>query len=556
MPVLRKRITSRSMTLMLAIAMIGRAAAASPASADPAPLDPTFGVGGVVITDVLAASDIATDGLVLPDGRIMVCGIGVTSGTNSSFLLLRYLPSGVLDSNFGTSGVVAIGFGGTSTGATCLARQSDGKLVVGGSFTSGGNRFTAIVRVDSAGALDPSFGTGGKVAQLVGPIGDVDDLLIQPDGKVVIAGSFRVSGTTTYMGLRRYDSNGVIDGGFGVSGTVTRGPGTDNHAYAIALQPDGKLVAVGITDLGGGLGAEFLTFRFKPNGTPDSTFASFGRAITDVSGLSDIARSVAIMPGGRILVGGYTGLAGNTSQRFAVARFRSDGVLDTGFDGDGIALSSVVGATGYTFLEDMTLLTSGRILLGGQTTNLGTSDDFALARMDSTGAMDTTFGTAGISTLDPSGGGRDYIQHLAWQSDGRFIAIGQAGGSLFPNGPRIALARYLDSERPVAVPDPAYHANGYELAPGAPNPFRGSTCITFRLPEAAFVQLRVFDAQGRAIHTLVSRRLESGTHSIDWSGAGPAGAPVPFGLYLCRLETRGPDGLQITRGIQKLMRLR
>lgn len=493
--------------------------------AQPGSIDPTFGVGGIVTTDVSSGGDVARDGLILSDGRIIICG-----ATNSfgSFLMIRYHNDGSVDSSFGNHGIVTTIMGGTGAEATGMVRQSDGKLVLAGSFASGGSSFSAVARYDSNGVLDGSFGTNGKAVHDIGIGGDVKDVLLQPDGKIIAAGTFR-SGSTLFMGLRRYKTNGTLDSTFGFNGTVTRGPGVENRCFGIALQSDGKIVGAGITDQGAGY--NFLVFRFKPSGSPDSTFGTVGRVITSVSVFPSFGADVAVLPDSQIVVAGYAGAAANLTHKYAVVRYNPLGTPDSTFGTAGIALTPEIGiTTGFAFLNRMLMLNSGKILLTGQGTNLGTSDDFAVARMKANGAIDSTFGTNGIVYTNITSNGRDIPYRLLHQPDGNIIAIGQGGTGVFVGGPQVTLVRYINDELPTAVNPKATLPNEFRIEQNYPNPFNPSSKIKFRIPHSAYVTLTVYDILGRMVATLVNGEMQPGNYETVFNAGG-----LSSGVYLCRL---------------------
>ena len=532
-----------------ALLLIANAPLALGAAGD---LDPTFGTSGIVLTDVTAGGDWAQNGVILPDGRIVACGI---QNSGAGFLLLRYQSNGSLDPSFGAGGKLQTAMPG-SVDQTRIARQPDGKLVVAGSYFSSPNHFSVVARYDSNGTLDPTFGTGGRVTQQIGPIGDVQGLVIQSNGGIVICGSFRVSGSITYLGLRRYDAAGVLDTGFGVGGTVTRGPGTDNHGYALALQPDGRIVAVGSTDLGGGLGPEMLTFRFKSNGSPDSTFATFGRAITSVSLFPEFAGAVALMPDGRVVVGGHIGIQSSNTHRYAALRFLPDGTLDPNFGSAGITLTPEMGiTTGYAFLTGMVLFSSGRMVLCGQATRLGSSDDFAMACLDSTGAMDASFGNGGQVYTDLAGGGRDIANGVLSESDHKLVVLGSAGTGVLVGGPQVGVARYLFDESVVGVAAESARDVDFGLDGIFPNPFGSSTRLSFRLPEEARVRLAVYDVCGREVRVLEAGVLDPGSHVFGWDGRDAGGERLRAGVYLARLEWPGAAGRLRRASVRRLVLL-
>src|SRR6266705_1516243 len=228
----------------------------SPSTAGPGALDPSFGSGGIVVTDFNGSIDDAAFAVaVQPDGKILAAGYVFSSAaTNYDFALARYLPDGSLDATFGTDGRVVTDFsagGGifaNNDGASSAALQSDGKIIVAGAST---HELTfqdfAMARYNPDGSLDAGFGNGGKAELSFFNNADIDfisGVALQPDGKIVVAG---VTTTATRdFALARYNPDGRLDLTFGVSGKVVTDLGNvDNNAFAMALQPDGRIVIAG-----------------------------------------------------------------------------------------------------------------------------------------------------------------------------------------------------------------------------------------------------------------------------------------------------------------------
>jgi uncharacterized delta-60 repeat protein len=268
-------------------------------------LDRSFGVGGTVLN--LRAYGPA--GLtVQPDGRIVVAD-------RSSARLFRYTQSGSLDRGFGSRGIVTTRFG---TGAWALVLRPDGKIVVAGAMTVRGRRMFALVRYNPNGTLDTSFGRDGTVRTALPGHAAFASLVLQPDGKLVAAGA---SGRESHqaMLLARYNATGSLDRSFGSDGIVTTRVGADSSAYAVAIQPDGKIVSAGTTSkkepLASGAHYTFVLARYKPNGTLDHSFGSTGIETTRI-GTDSGADTLAIQPDGKLVAAGYS------DGEFALARYQ------------------------------------------------------------------------------------------------------------------------------------------------------------------------------------------------------------------------------------------
>ncbi|HEU5064712.1 MAG TPA: PASTA domain-containing protein [Gaiellaceae bacterium] len=400
------------------------------AQAAPGALDPSFGTGGKVTT-ALGPTDAEAYGLALqPDGKLVAAGYA-SNGSNNDFALARYSPNGSLDTSFGSGGKVTTSFGPSShDGANALVRQPDGKLVAAGYTSDGSGYDFALARYNADGSLDTSFGSGGKVTT---PIGSGHDLafalVLQPDGKLVAAGDSS-NGSDRDFALARYSPNGSLDTSFGSGGKVTTWIGSGNDsAYALAVQPDGKLVAGG-SNLQGSQSVVALA-RFNTNGSLDSGFGTGGKVATAFGGYA-WATALALQPDGKLVVGG----AGSTGsqQGFALARYNQNGSLDTTFGSAGKVTTAIGSNDGA---KAVALQPDGKLVAAGYA-RAGSADVFALARYGANGSLDTTFGSAGKATA--AIGSDDDASALALQPDGKLVV---AGGTWNGSKEQFALVRYL-----------------------------------------------------------------------------------------------------------------
>jgi uncharacterized delta-60 repeat protein len=359
-------------------------------------LDSSFGVGGRVITPVGTYDDFAEKVVIQSDGRIVVAGRSAFQNT-FDFAVVRYLANGSLDTSFSGDGMLSTNILGDDQ-AFGMAIQPDGKVLVAGSADSGGNKDFALVRYRTDGALDTSFGNGGKVTTAVGTFSDIaESVLLQPDGKIILAG--RSSYYEMYdFALARYNTNGSLDTSFSGDGLVSTNILGDDHAYAAALQPDGKILLAGYSDPGND--PDFAVVRYQSNGSLDSTFGSAGRVTTAVGSQRDIGTCMRLQPDGKILVGGKSDYFGMNN--FAMVRYRLDGSLDPSLDSDGKLATHLLG-------DDqpygMALQSDGKVLLAGYMYS-GRTIDYALVRYTSSGALDSVFG-GNFNTL---GGTIDYTE--------------------------------------------------------------------------------------------------------------------------------------------------
>jgi uncharacterized delta-60 repeat protein len=400
---------------------------ASPAHAAAGDLDPTFGTGGKVTTDFFGRDDGGRRALILqPDGKIVLAGNAVSTNP-LDFALARYNTDGSLDVTFGSGGKVTTDFFGVDDGANGAVLQPDGKIVAaGGAHKTNGDYDIALARYNTNGTLDATFGSGlsGKVTTDFGcPPGSfgvevAQSVALQPDGNIVIAG---VCGSS--FQVVRYLTTGALDPTFGSGGRVTTSFGFTSGALSVLIQPDGRIVAGGPVFQSGG-GRNWALARYLTNGNLDTTFDSDGRLTTDFGGVDDGPWSMTVQ--GAAIVG--VGIANGVD--FGVARWTmSDGSLDTTFGTGGKVITnfgSTEGAFGVAVQADNKL-----VVVGG-------GPDFKLARYNSDGSLDTTFDSDGKVTTDFSGAD-DTAQGVRIQPDGKIVVGGYARGSL---GYDFALARY------------------------------------------------------------------------------------------------------------------
>ncbi len=408
-------------------------------------LDSTFGSAGRATTTFSSGFDIdsAKSTAIQSDGKIVVAGYGLVAGL-TQFALARYNTNGTLDTTFDSDGKVSTAIGTTGSAANSIAIQNDGKIVVAGYANNGSNYDFAVVRYNANGSLDATFDGDGKLLTSIGASDDyASSVAIQPDGKVVVFGD-SVGGTKSDVALSRYNSNGTLDTSFSGDGKVTISIG-NNYDYgggdrSLALQSDGKIVVVGLSNsLSNNNQSDFAVVRFNSNGTLDSSFDGDGKLITDFGTTSDYALSVAIQNDGKLVVAGESYALDGTGNNFALARYNPNGSLDTTFSGDGKL------TTDFDFQDDVArsllLQPDGKVLLTGSRTRFG-SFDFALARYTANGSLDTSFDGDGKLTTD-FGSAYDEAYSAALQSDGKIVVVGY--GSNAATNKDFAVARYSET---------------------------------------------------------------------------------------------------------------
>jgi len=336
-------------------------------------LDASFGNNGKVTTDFGMGDDSGSAVAIQSDGKIVVAGYA-SNGTDDDFAVVRYNPDGSLDTTFGTGGIVTTGIGTGDDEAFAVAIQSDGMIVAAGDSNNGSNLDVALVRYDTDGNLDATFNGTGKVTT---PIGSSNDsafaVAIQSDEKIVIAGDSN-NGADIDFAVVRYDTDGSLDTTFNGTGVVTTGIGSsDDEAFAMALQSDGKIVAAG--DSSSGANIDFAVVRYNTNGSLDTTFNGTGKVTTPIGSSEDEAFAVAIQSDEKIVAAGESN--NGTDVDFAVVRYNTNGSLDTGF-GTGGKVTTAIGPS-HDEAFAVALQSDGKIVAAGDSYN-GTDYDFAVVR--------------------------------------------------------------------------------------------------------------------------------------------------------------------------------
>lgn len=281
--------------------------------------DASFGAGGKVTLDFYGDADGATAVTIQTDGKIVVAGRSKNGGNPSDFALARLnMLDGTPDGGFGAGGKVSIDFAGGADRAEDVAIQTDGKIVVAG--TASGADF-GVVRRNGDGTPDAGFGAGGKTTtDFNGTQDAAEAIAVQTDGKIVVGGRANSTGVTADFGLVRYDSTGTPDASFGAGGKRTTDFfGSVEIINDIVLQPDGKIVAVGLVNLGG-TDIDFGVARYNTDGTPDAGFG-FGGKVTTAFTESEAAQAVALQADCKIVVAGFSNPPNTSDSLFAVARY-------------------------------------------------------------------------------------------------------------------------------------------------------------------------------------------------------------------------------------------
>jgi len=326
---------------------------------------------------------------------------------------------------------------------------------------------SASASASVGGAPDPTFGRDGTVVTDItgdGRLDTVADVAVAPDGRIVAVGHTVVRPLDGEeedqpdhdFVVARYNRDGSLDATFGAGGVVRTsfgGAQSRDEAKAVALQPDGKIVVAGNSDPDLEALGDFALARYNRDGSLDTTFGAGGLVVFDIGRIDSVA-GLAIQPNGQIVVAGSSDARGTSPDYdFALARFQPDGSLDTAFGEGGKVLTPFGTAPSMDIANAVAIQPNGRIVVVGQS-NAGGSTDFAVARYDRDGALDATFGTGGTVLTDVTGAqGIDIAVDVAVRANGEIVVAGSGGG--------FSLVRYLRD----GTLDPTFGTGGHVNTP-------------------------------------------------------------------------------------------
>ena len=456
--------------------------------------DTTFGSGTCAngpcpgVTATIIGDSGGPTGLALQGTSYLVSGVSFPAFGTSSVVVFRFTSNGTLDTTFGTNGKASAKPTGNGDNGRGIAVRADGRIIVAGLANGDhGDTDSLVTAFTAAGQLDTTFnGTGFSRLDVGSMFGEWRGTALQADGKIVAAGftvsengtkggvvarynidgtldpAFGTAGLTTFafpanavtlqadgkivvggfamvgspakpaMAFGRFNTNGSVDATFGTSGSTTiAAASNDEEISAVAMQADGKIVGGGFVT---GTFLDSVFVRLTSAGALDTTFGGSGKVIASASTGSDVVNAVAIQADGKIVGGGWAEISG-TQDSMTVTRVNTSGTLDTTFGTGGFGTATFTTFTSHGFA--LTIEPNGKIVIAGNIFNTGNStDDFAIARFTTAGVLDTTFGTNGLTTNDF--GNHNRIFALARLPSGKLLGAGETGGFF-------SLVQYLDT---------------------------------------------------------------------------------------------------------------
>lgn len=493
-------------------------------------LDNTFGVGGLVTTDFIGDFNEAFSVVVQPDNKIIVAGYGLNI-TSFDFELVRYNTDGTLDETFGEAGKVITDLGGSDQ-INSMLLQADGKILVAGRSVNT-NYYFALARYNTDGILDNTFGTNGTVITDVTTGSDVASSVgITPNQKILVAG-YSFNGTERDIILVQYNMNGTLDTTFCAGGKLVSNITEREQVNALLIQPDGKIIVAGEANY------TYCLIRYNSDGTFDNSFGINGIVITNMgSNLFSVARSIAIQPDGKIVVAGD--IENGPFSDVALARYNIDGTLDDTFDFDGKVITNV--GSGYDYANSLTLQPDGKILVAGSTaidTVFFPNSKFLLLRYNQDGSLDESFGINGAS-IDYIGMTDNFLHSVVMQPDGKILVAGM-GDLGISIGFDFVIMRYL-SDLNVGILDFIKPQNSVLIYP---NPINSELHLKYTIGEMAMISINITDTQGKLISEIISnQRQDTGLYEQII----PFPENLPSGVYYINIVSpKGRISTQILK---------
>lgn len=372
-------------------------------------------------------------------------------------ILFSQMP-GTLDLTFGNGGIVLTPAGNMNTSTKTVLVQPDGKIVVAGeTFDIHPGYDIVIARTNPDGSLDPSFGNNGiNLVETPGMTTFIFAAVLLLDGKILLGGSSSPIGTTNTgcCFLARFTSDGLVDGSFGVNGFVFDWITNNSEIYALALQADGKIVAAG-SSLNASLLPVATTIRYDNQGQRDPAFGTNGVVVTMSSQWWCQFTSIECLPDGRILAAGSSSYNNQPNLTcFLLVRYLANGTPDPAFGENGIDLSGKLGPISFSF--GLKALTDGKIILAGR--RVDDQGGFTVARYKPDGGLDPFFGSAGSVSTAIGNPLKDICRTMTVQPDDKIILAGITY-PLDGTAPRLVLLRYLQA----GIIDNQFGNNGFTV---------------------------------------------------------------------------------------------
>jgi uncharacterized delta-60 repeat protein len=359
------------------------------------------------------------------DGKIVV--VGATTTSNSDFIAARFDTSGKFDHSFGNKGVTVTDAGSETDALSSVAIQSNGKIVAGGQTSRSGINQFALIRYTKDGVIDSSYGSQGLVITNFGGACNINSIAIQIDDKVVAVGNYN-NGSASNFAIARYLKSGALDITFNGTGEVTSNFGNSDNGISVAIDKTGRIVVGGYyTDPSNN--SHFEIARYTTNGSLDPSFNGSGVTGTTFGSNQEYLSAIALQSNGEIIAGGNV-WGGYSYAELAFARFNVDGSIDNSFGTSGQTLDPM-GSNDYDYIYFLTIAANGQIFSGGNTLsdNLGY---FTLIILNPNGSLDSSFAADGNLLFYYPGNDIGYLTPMV-QNDGKIVVNGTTTEPGIPN---------------------------------------------------------------------------------------------------------------------------
>lgn len=356
------------------------------------------------------------------DGKILV-STGISNGTDSDVAVLRYNADGTLDTDFATGGVFTYDGGNGNDCGRFISVDVDGPITLTGYTNNGNDVDVLVMRLNANGTLDETFGENGIVLYDANGRDDYGRAIaVQNEGSILVAARSSGDGTSLAL-ILKLNTTGTRDTSFGTQGVAVY-PGTKgNDGFRdLALQADGKILVSGYTNTDAGF--EVLTARYTADGALDPSFGTNGSVRFDGGHKNAGVRGIVIQEDGKIVVSGST--SNGADLDVLVLRYTADGSLDPEFGTEGVVIYD--SGTGNDNGRRMALQQGGKIVVVGNTHN-GTDYDALVLRYDADGVTDSDFGETGVAAYN-LGQGDDWGEAVAIQRDQNMVVVGGIGSTV------------------------------------------------------------------------------------------------------------------------------
>jgi len=500
--------------------------------------DPDFGGGdGWISTTLYENQPSQGDAIaVQSDGKILVSGYTKASDNKWYGYLLRYKSDGLLDSSFNGTGKMLIPSAYPNSGSEAIIIQPDKKIIISVLASDSMHTRFFLYRFNIDGSPDLTFSGDGFTGDSLGARDlSAYAMAIQPDGKILVGGYVEYDNDLfDRFWVERFLPNGNLDHSFDGDGLVMTKVGEDYSGLSnLFIQGDGKIIATGYATFNSNY--DFVAVRYNSNGSLDHSFSGDGIATASISTGDDRSSDAALQPDGKIVLVGEGFSSATGLDAFAAARFNSDGTLDQGFHGNGMVQILVSGHSDGG--RCVVLQPDGKIVIGGYAhSEIQGGFDMALVRLNANGIPDFDFDGDGVKIFEDDDMTESDLARLALQPDGKIVGTGVVRFGFLNT---IRVARFITGLTTSTKDDflPIAEVSLY------PNPVHEKIMLNYNLDKTESISINLCDVQGRVIQQLLSSIERNPGHHVEELNIQQG---LPAGNYIVNIQTRaGVKALKI-----------